>query len=438
MSVNVASAELWRVRRLPFNVLAFPLRIAHAWTSAPVAIFLLTLTAMLFRPPDLKTFPVDRVALAVLVLAAVFNICLHRVRLRTFSPTWPLLALTSLGMWSVLNQPYEPQAWSLLAGKWLVPLILFHLAGLVFQDANSLQKLETFCLLVLGYLSLISVLFLLDESSLIYPRFILDGNIGIHVDRARGPFLQAVANGVCLTLLGIIALDSFRRRRLRGFAAGFLFLAVPVALLATKTRAVWLSGAISIVLLACFAAGRVRRAAFAIVTLALVGLGCALVYQDGLASLAERLEDRSPVDFRAGMYRAGWQMFAEKPVFGWGAQAVIQPEVAKLVSDFHPDYYVFHNTYLELAVERGVVGLGFYVWLIVSLCRLRNQHKEQNHPHQSHFLDSKFGNLWPLMLGVYFFNASAVVMNYQFVNGFVFTIAGILAAQQQGARERVR
>ena len=33
------------------------------------------------------------------------------------------------------------------------------------------------------------------------------------------------------------------------------------------------------------------------------------------------------------------------------------------------------------------------------------------------------------MLVVYLLNGSAVVMNYQFVNGFLFTIAGILSAQ---------
>ena len=38
-----------------------------------------------------------------------------------------------------------------------------------------------------------AVAFLLDARSLIFPRFILDESLGIHVDRARGPFLQAVA-----------------------------------------------------------------------------------------------------------------------------------------------------------------------------------------------------------------------------------------------------
>ena len=38
--------------------------------------------------------------------------------------------------------------------------------------------------------------------------------------------------------------------------------------------------------------------------------------------------------------------------------------------------------------------------------------------------------------GVYLLNASAVVMNYQFVNALVFTIAGILAAQAAGQETR--
>src|SRR5437764_509128 len=83
-----------------------------------------------------------------------------------------------------------------------------------------------------------------------------------HVDRARGPFLQAVANGLCLNLLGLTALDSFRRRKLRGIVAGILFLAVPLAILATKTRAVWIASALSVLCLMFFASTlKLRRIA---------------------------------------------------------------------------------------------------------------------------------------------------------------------------------
>ncbi len=108
----------------------------------------------------------------------------------------------------------------------------------------------------------------------------------------------------------------------------------------------------------------------------------------------------------------------------------MQSEVARRISDFHPDYYVFHNTFLELAVGRGLVGLGLYAWLILCLFRLgRLPKSEPSGP--PHFMDLEFRNLWPTLVGVYLINASAVVMNYQFVNGLLFTLAGILAAQNR-------
>ena len=425
------------------TVIAAPLKVMHGFTNASVLMFLLALTAMLFRPPDLKALPLDRLAFILLLACVGARLCVRGERLRTYPATWPMLALLLFGLWGVVTQPYDPQAWSLLAAKWIVPFALFHLAGMVFRDETSLRKLETFSLVVFAYLIAMAVFYLADYKTLIFPRFSLDESIGIHADRARGPFLQAVANGVCLNLLGLIAVDAFRRRRLRGALAGVLFVAAPVAVLATRTRAVWLSVAITVGLLALFGFDRrVRRAAQFLCLLAATGLCAAFFYDSTTASLAERLEDRSPVDFRVVMYRTGWQMFTEKPLTGWGGGQQLQAEISRRVWDFHPEYYVFHNTYLELAVERGLVGLGFYAWLMLCLLRLSRARPrvEEDEPH---FLDSQFRKFWPLLLGAYLLNASAVVMNYQFVNGLVFTLAGILSAQNfadsegAGAQEQV-
>jgi O-antigen ligase len=375
------------------------------------------------------------VAFAALLACIGFRLCFRRERLRSYPATRPMLALLLLGLWGVLTQPYDPQAWSLLAAKWMVPFALFHIAGTVFRDEASLRKLETLSLIVFAYLTAVSVFQLVGAKSLIFPRFILDESIGIHADRARGPFLQAVANGVCLNLMGLIALDSFRRRRLRGLLAAILFLAAPLALLATRTRAVWLSAAISIGFLALLRGDRrVRRAARVLCALAALGLCFALFHESNTSSLAERLADRSPVDFRVVMYRTGWQMFTERPLTGWSGGQRLQTEISSRVWDFHPEYYVFHNTYLELAVERGLVGLGLYAWLMFRLLQLSRAAPNQADPGPC-FLDTRFRKLWPLMLGVYLLNASAVVMNYQFVNGFLFTIAGILSAQNLAQRE---
>ena len=207
---------------------------------------------MLFRPPDVQFYSLDRVALLLLVFVVLLRAMALRKSLWVAGPvTWPMLGLLLLGLGGVLSQPYEADNWSLFAAKWVVPFVLYHLAGFVFDDRAALRNFETFALVVLGYLSVIAILFLVDAKSFIFPRAIsLDESLGIHVDRARGPFLQAVANGVTLNLLGLLALDSFRRRWLRGLWAFLFFLAFPWRTGdGTNNRAVWIAFAGSILAL---------------------------------------------------------------------------------------------------------------------------------------------------------------------------------------------
>jgi O-antigen ligase len=421
----------FKSRKIPYdflNAALFPLKVFYVLVSNPVALFLGALTAMLFRPPDLKTFPIDRVAFLVLVIVLLARFCIRRERLWVSSVTWPLLGLTLLGFWGALTQPYSSEAWSLFAARWAVPFVLFHFAGSIFSDDNALLSLELYLVIALGYLSIISVLSLFNASNLIFPRFIADESIGIHIDRARGPFLQAVANGMCLNLLGLVALGSYGRGRLRAPLALLLFVMVPLAMLATRTRAVWISAALSLVYLAFRAPSpRLRRASRAICLTGVVSALAFLAYHRNGDSFSERLGDRSPVEFRTEMYTAGWEMFTEKPLAGWGNEWQMQPEIEKRVSSFHPEYYVFHNTFLQLTVERGVIGLALYGWLIFCLFRLSGRTATGS---RLPFLDAEFRKLWPLLIAVYVFNACAVVMNYQFVNALLFTIAGILASAE--------
>ena len=186
----------------------------------------------------------------------------------------------------------------------------------------------------------------------------------------------------------------------------------------------WFAALVSLVLMALFPPSRtVRRVALSFCFIGAIGFASFFLYRGVSNSFVDRLQDRSPVDFRMDMYRAGWQMFTEKPFTGWGSESLIQPEIERRISDFHPDYYLFHNTYLELAVERGMLGLGLYAWLMVSFFRLAKA------PAETRDNDPGFRKFWPFILIVYLLNASAVVMNYQFVNGFVFSLAGILSAR---------
>src|SRR5207248_7436021 len=128
--------------------------------------------AMLFRPPELKSLPIDRIAFIALILVLAIRFLIRRERLKTYPATWPLLALLVLGLWGAITQPYDSQTWSVLVAKWLVPFSFFHIAGWVFNNHSSLRKLETFLLVVLLYLAAISVLSLATANSFIFPSFI--------------------------------------------------------------------------------------------------------------------------------------------------------------------------------------------------------------------------------------------------------------------------
>lgn len=442
--MNAAAVALGQPARGAVWAISAPLKAFHVILNVPECVFLAALAAMLFSPPDLQAWPVDRVTFALLIAVAAVRFLLRCDRVTMHSASWPMLGLLLLGLWGTLGEPYDPKAWSVLAAQWIVPVTLFHLAGRIFSGPESQRKLEWFSIGVLLYLSVTAVLWLLDLPSLIVPRFILDESIGIHFDRARGPFLQAVANGVCLNILAIVALNAWDRQPVRGphaarfpsygALAALLVVITPVALLATNTRAVWLSAGVSAALLILFASGRRSRiAALALVLAAAVAVSFAWLSQTQPGELAERLQERSPVEFRLEMYRAGWQMFTEKPLLGWGSDFNIQPEIEKRLSSFHPEYYILHNTYLQLAVQHGVIGVLLYVWLFILLFRLGSRASCSPTERECLF-GPGFGLMWRIMLCVYLLNASVVVMNYQFLNGYMFMIAGILASQQKAGQ----
>jgi O-antigen ligase len=247
--------------------------------------------------------------------------------------------------------------------------------------------------------------------------------------------LEAVANGVSLNLLGILALHAFLRRRIRGLKATLLLGALPLAVLATMTRAVWLAFAVSMGILIFRSRNRRLRTICVIVTIVgALGLLITLSFDEQRRALSDRLKESGPVEFRRAVYAGGWQMFQEKPFSGWGVNQV-PTELARHVSGYKEKELYPHNTYLELLIEHGIAGLALYAWLMWEILRLGKGLVPA--AEVSGMLNQQFHAMWPVLLGVYWINAAVVVMNYQFVNGLLFAMAGMLAAQQRRAiRER--
>lgn len=414
---------IWAIRSALHPMLAL--------MAVPSLLFLAMLTAMLLRHQSIDFYEIDRMAFCVLVIAVAGRAMVLRQRMLVVERiTWPMLGLTALTLGAVIQQPFNTETWSLLASKFLVPFALFYMAGLVFDREKRFRQFEIYALMVLAYLSFTAIAFLVGARALIFPRFILDESIGFHADRARGPFLQAVANGVSLNILGLVALHAYRRGSRRGAKVALLLTTVPIAILATMTRAVWLSFAGTLVVLVLSSGTRaLRRALVAVLLVAAAGL--VLAVSPALrGALSDRLEERGPVDFRAAVYAGSWQMFLDRPILGWGFHEM-PAELPRYVSEYKDKVLYPHNTYLEVLVELGLLGFTLYVWLMWELWRLGRGAIPAEE--KQGFLDAQFHRLWPIMLAVYWVNAGLVVMGYQFVNALLFTMAGMLAAQRRRA-----
>ncbi|MFZ0317773.1 MAG: O-antigen ligase family protein [Candidatus Sulfotelmatobacter sp.] len=410
------------------GALHLALRPLQGMIAMPTALMLVALTAMLLRHPDVPFYEIDRVAFALLVISVVGGAFVTKRRLWIVErATWPMAGLAFLAVASVIGEPFDNRTWSLLAAKFIVPYALFHLSALVFREERQLELFESFALIVLAYLCFTSIAFMVGAKSLIFPRFILDESLGYHADRARGPLLQAVANGVSLNLLGLLAIHAILRKKIQGLKAAALLASLPLAILSTMTRAVWLSFVVSVgVLIVRSHNRRLRQVSLAVAIMGALTILITLSVDGQRRALIDRLQESGPVDFRQAVYTGGWEMFLEKPLTGWGVNQM-PTELARHVSGYSEKELYPHNTYLELLVEHGVLGLALYVWLMWELLRLGRAlvPREDN----SGFLNRQFHAMWPVLLGVYLVNASVVVMNYQFVNGLLFVLAGMLAAQ---------
>jgi putative inorganic carbon (HCO3(-)) transporter len=410
----------------------FLLRPLQVLTSAPCLLFLVALTAMLLRHPDVAFYEIDRVAFVLLVIGVAGRAVVLRQRLFVMEQaTWPMIGLTLLAVASVIGRPFNNETWCLLAAKYIVPFALFHLVRLIFEDEKQFRHFEIFALIVLAYLSFTAIAFLAGAHSLIFPHFILDESLGHHADRARGPLLQAVANGVSLNMLGLLVLHAYRRGSMRGAKVVLVLASVPIAILATMTRAVWLSFAATVLVLIFFSKNRdIRRAGIALLLVAGIALVLVLSSTELGCALTDRLEERGPVDYRQAVYEGGWDMFLQRPLTGWGFNRM-PAELPLHVTGYAEKTLYPHNTYLELLVEQGIVGLTLYLWLMWELWRLGRGAIPA--AEKRGFLDQHFHSMWPILLGVYWVNATMVVMNYQFVNGLLFALAGMLAAQRRRA-----
>ena len=254
----------------------------------------------------------------------------------------------------------------------IMPFLLFLVAPLAFRTPRQRHVLLV-TLVVLGAYLALTVLFETAKlDALVFPKYILDPSYGIHVHRGRGPFVDAVANGLALYTCAVacaIAFASWRSAWLRTLAATVGILCVVGSFLSLE-RSVWI-GAVLGTAVAMLSTRGLRRYLVPVAAAAAAAIAVSLALIPGLStSVTQRANDTSTVWDRKNLARAALNMVEAKPLFGFGWGRFTSESRDYFQQAF--DYPLtateagVHNTPLNYAVDLGLVGMT--LWLVGVVC----------------------------------------------------------------------
>jgi O-antigen ligase len=240
----------------------------------------------------------------------------------------------------------------------------------VFREARDRQILLGVLVALGAYLGLTALIETTGPRGLLIPRYIDDPTVGIHFDRARGPFAEAVGNGLVLyacAVASVIAAIEWKTPTLRRGALLVASLCLLGTLL-TVTRAVWL-GVIVGTIVALLWAHETRRFAIPAVVIGVTGVLLAFAAIPDLQVRADRRQnDQRPLWDRKNSDSAALRMVDARPLlgFGWGKFRTESADYYRQADDY-PLTRVrdVHSVYLANAVELGLVGTALWLAALV-------------------------------------------------------------------------
>lgn len=373
LAIAAAAAGLGTV---PAIALALAPALAYlAWHADPVWPLSFGIAASVFSSnSEYEGFPVgpDR----VLILAGLFALALrtpgasHRPAFRV-QPVHVLLAVTiayTVCSAVLSGTAFEQRPLFALLDRMAVPSLMFFVAPVAFATTRQRSILLATLVVTGAYLGLTALFETLGVRALVFPKYILDPSLGIHENRARGPFLEAAANGLGLYGCGVAAAVAIARWRALGWArvaCAAVVVLCAVGLIFTLTRAIWIASAAGTVA-ALVATPGLRRLLVPAVAASTLLVGVTLMLVPGLSARAsERESAQLPVWSRLNINAAAMEMLGDRPLigFGWGRFVPASPPYFRQQAGFPLTGLGLdvHNVFLARAVELGLIGAT--IWL---------------------------------------------------------------------------
>ncbi len=254
----------------------------------------------------------------------------------------------------------------------VLPFISFWLGPVIFPTERERMILLRALVLLAAYLGLTALLETTGPTSLVWPRYIQNPAVGLHFGRARGPFADAVANGVGLYVGAVssaIAAYKWREVRWQKVLAGAICLLCLAGTIMTLERSIWISTLVATVV-GLLASRRTRRYAVPVVVGLAALCAVAIFTIPGLESnVSQRLSNPDSLYDRENATQTAIAMIETKPLlgFGWNQFAARHdnyiresPNIPLTGQDI-----VVHNVYLTYAVELGIVGASLWLLAVI-------------------------------------------------------------------------
>jgi O-antigen ligase len=403
-----------------------PIKVFFVMIERPAYTALLVFALLLFSYPSSNRPPLDRIAVAALALIAITHFLFFKPHIR-LDPliVVPMMLFVLMGTVTALTHIREIQTWSFLANKYAVPLLLYVIAAIAFQSEKDIRLFYCLQVFIALYLIYISLCWLLGLNGLIWPGYIVTSQEGPfeHYGRSRGPLLNALANGMAITLGTVFG---FAWLQMRGSSAvlkyGLMFSGA-IAVLCTLTRGAILGFAVAMIILT-FRKGFLRIfLGFAALTL--LGISFWLLLAPGqvhMEALTTRLTDTQNIEFRLDVNSAAFRVIREHWLTGTGLN-----QAHKLLPQYIPKYEEdvwIHNSFLEILAEHGLAGAICLIALIAGIARAAHRRGVNNQVNSGIAWARR---VWAAVLAVYFINAMMAGISYQYVNGIIFAYAAIVS-----------
>jgi putative inorganic carbon (HCO3(-)) transporter len=319
--------------------------------AAPDRLLLIAgIAAIVIRAPGAADRPTLRIAPA------------HRIMLVTV-----LYAAASALVAGTLT--HKSSFFKLFEAFGILPFALFLVAPVAFRTSRQRDVLLRTFIALGAWLGLTTIFEYVHLDALVWPKYILDPNYGIHAGRGRGPFVEAVTNGYALYVCAVacaVAAWRWRARRSHVIVATAVALISIAGTVMCLERSAWL-GAVLGTIVAGAAARDARRFLPVVVATLVVVVAASVVVVPGLRDkVTQRSNDKGTIWDRKNLNRAAFNMIEARPLvgFGWDEFLEHDQDYFQQAADYpltNVSTTNIHNSALTYAVGLGLIGV--LMWL---------------------------------------------------------------------------